>query len=157
MSLKEKLKKLMEEQEQGISMLEATKAKWITEANRLLSEIDNWIEEYVSEGLANIQRNNILIKEDRVTEYELPSFYITFLNKGSIQIQPIGTFLIGASGRIDITIQPNKGLPKTLLLIRTGRDEEPSNWKIIEQGSRNRSGIDFSIENIELKIEESLE
>ena len=66
MSLKEKLKQVKVQDSDGIGVLEDSKNLWINDCENIMSQIKNWIDSYVLEGLAFLKSFPIEINEEKV-------------------------------------------------------------------------------------------
>ncbi|MCA8895486.1 MAG: hypothetical protein KDA48_09550 [Amphiplicatus sp.] len=157
MSLKDKLRELKKQEEAGQQMLEESKTLWVQDCDRLMSEIKQWISAYEMDGLASVRTEPLTINEERVTPYTVSQHSIDFMGRGSVRIRPIGTFLIGAHGRIDVIFQSRKGPQSSFMLIRRKDDAGRFYWKIVEKENRQKVEADYSIQNFEAKIEQYLD
>lgn len=157
MALKDKLRNIQEQERQGKHMLEESKNRWVQDCNEMMDNIKQWISGYVIDGLASVNTQPLSIQEEHVDQYTVSQHSIDFMGRGFVSIKPIGTFLIGASGRIDVTVQARKGPASTFMLIRYKKSDEEYEWKIVEKQGQQREEIDFTIENLETQIEKFLE
>jgi hypothetical protein len=80
---------------------EEDKERWLENLRKLGEMVEDWLDEYAKNGDIKVQTEDILLSEEQVGTYEAPLIKI---NIGSqlVKLKPIGTFLIGAYGRVDM-------------------------------------------------------
>ena len=84
------------------------------QVNALYAEIDSWLLEEIESGKVKTGTVQINITEDRLGTYPVDEKWIQ-VGYARIQLQPIGTMLIGTDARIDMTYRNND-----VMLIRAG-------------------------------------
>lgn len=151
MSLKEKLKKLQETKSEKKINWEEIKKEWINSVNKLYSDIRNWFSELESEGLLKILTSSITIFEEEIGTYSIDKMEIAVGNKDII-LEPVGTNIIGADGRIDFYLNGEISNREMMVLIR---ENNVDNWYIINKINRNEKNL-LTREFIERKLEEWL-
>lgn len=78
------------------------KKEWIEQLQKFMTEIKIWLEQPKREGLIGIIEREVEITEEHIGKYNAPSLELT-IGAERIKITPIGRFIIGASGRVDIS------------------------------------------------------
>jgi len=96
--------------------LEAEKSFWLNKLNELYSSIRSYLSEFVDRGQVEIAEGNAVISEELLGAYQVPIMTIK-IGRQTIQLKPIGTFLIGTRGRVDLT-----GAKGTVRLILADKD-----------------------------------
>ena len=79
--------------------------EWIKYLNGFYETIESYLKPYVDEGKIEISYGKKKIFEESIGEYEAQTVTIS-LGANKLKLNPIGTNLIGAKGRIDL-IGPN--------------------------------------------------
>ncbi len=102
--------------------------KWISNCQNLMSRITEWLEHLEDANYLEIELENIPIWEDQFGEYEVPALRLVFLKRQILSIKPIGYFVIGSRGRVDITA----GITSLAMLIHRGDDE----WEFAKRMGR---------------------
>ena len=102
--------------------------KWIANCQNLMSRITEWLEHLEDANYLEIELENIPIWEDQFGEYEVPALRLVFLKRQILSIKPIGYFVIGSRGRVDITA----GITSLAMLIHRGDDE----WEFAKRMGR---------------------
>lgn len=74
---------------------------WLDKLEVLYSEISGYLEDYSRSGSIEIVRGEVLINEDFVGPYKAPKIDI-IIGSARIQLIPIGTWLVGSKGRVDV-------------------------------------------------------
>ena len=93
--------------------------KWIAHCETLLSRISEWLQPLEDEGYLEIQRETVSIWEDQFGDYEVPALRLVFLERQILAIRPVGYFVIGSRGRVDITA----GSTPLAMLLHSGNGE----------------------------------
>jgi hypothetical protein len=76
--------------------------EWRTYLNKLYDSIVYiWMKDYISKGMVQVASKTKTIHEEFSGEYEVPALDIIFAGK-TVRLDPIGTMLIGAKGRVDL-------------------------------------------------------
>jgi hypothetical protein len=81
--------------------------EWKYYLDVLYGKITEWLNDYVSKGIVQLDYKEKTICEDSIGEYEVKELSLSFLGK-TILFEPIGTMLIGAKGRVDISGRSGK-------------------------------------------------
>ena len=93
--------------------------EWLEKLESLYGTVERYLGAYKPE--VEISRRNVVLVEDYLGKYEAPSLMVNVLGQ-SITLEPIGTNVLGAEGRVDMT--SSKGTVRLLLvdsrLIRPG-------------------------------------
>jgi hypothetical protein len=75
------------------------KQDWITHLQRLKTDVTKWLDPY-SETI-QVSTKTIPLSEELLGTYSAPMTVIT-IGKDAVNLEPIGTLLIGSRGRVDI-------------------------------------------------------
>lgn len=81
--------------------LEQEKQRWLTHLQTLGGMVQGWLAEYAEEGDIEVQTEDIQLNEEQVGYYNAPLVKIR-VGSQFVKLKPIGTFLIGAYGRVDM-------------------------------------------------------
>ncbi len=77
------------------------KAWWLEKLEDLYLQIESFLREYKDSGKIEINYSNLELNEENIGQYIAKKMIIT-IGRNEIIFQPIGTFLFGARGRVDI-------------------------------------------------------
>ena len=90
---------------------------WLQELEELYARMEGHLEPYTQAGEIRIERTPIQLREDYLGTYDADK--LTFrIGREKVVAKPIGTLLLGASGRVDLS-GPRKTL-KIVLLAKGG-------------------------------------
>lgn len=98
---------------------------WPRRVHELLEEIAGWIKPLLDGGTLVFEKRKIPLYEEALGSYEIESAKVRLGTK-TLSIVPVGTFVIGAFGRVDVT-GPN-GKVTWLLL---GERMESAVWHVV--------------------------
>jgi hypothetical protein len=123
-------KKIVEEQAAREKAAEADLAAvvqergewWPRQVHELLAQIQDWIRPLVDNGTLQYEVRKVTLNEEALGSYQVESAKIRFGSK-TLSFEPMGTFLFGAFGRLDVTGPFGK---VTLLLL--GSDLNTATW-----------------------------
>jgi hypothetical protein len=93
---------------------EAKKRDWLKELDSFYRTVEGYLAQFQNSGKVKLEKGKISLKEDHIGEYQADSMTI-FLGSDKVALVPIGTLLIGARGRVDMT-----GPAGTVKFILTG-------------------------------------
>ena len=79
--------------------------EWLEYVNKFYKKVGYFLQKYLSGGQIKIVYGSKKISEEYIGEYEV-STAIIHLGKNQVRLDPIGTNLIGAKGRVDM-VGPN--------------------------------------------------
>jgi len=122
----EVIKKAKEQASRGTDW-NARKEIWLSRYNSLLEEVESHFKPMVEKGLLSVSRSDYPIDEEEVGRYSAPALKILVGNQ-EFRIEPMGTLLIGAFGRVDIRYY-NKN--ESAMLLLTGDSIASSEWKML--------------------------
>ena len=80
---------------------EQDKQRWLDHLRNLGELVQEWLAEYANAGDIVVETEDILVNEEQVGYYRAPLLKIR-VGSQLIKLKPIGTFLIGAYGRVDM-------------------------------------------------------
>lgn len=92
---------------------ENEKFKWLQAIKEFYSNVEEWLKPFVDRDQLEIKYNDIHLEEENIGKYDTKSMCIYILNE-KVVLEPIGTMLIGAHGRIDM--KGKNGVAKFLLV-----------------------------------------
>jgi len=80
---------------------EAEKRDWLRRLEELFAQVSEYLREYVDAGQITVSYRNIELNEEYVGPYTARAMAIAIGSK-TIVLEPIGTFLVGSKGRVDV-------------------------------------------------------
>ena len=83
----------------------ARKREWLEDLRALVANVRVWLKPGVEEGLVEIVEAPVHLSEDFLGPYIAPSLRIEMVGK-VVQLEPVGTLIIGAFGRVDMSCGP---------------------------------------------------
>ncbi len=105
---------------------QARKKAWCSLVADLIDEVQAWAEE----KNWPVTRHDRQIEEEHLGSYVVPELMVKTPQQGHLVIEPVGTDIIGAEGRVDISAFPSLN---RMLLIR-----QKNRWKL-----KTDAGIDW--------------
>jgi hypothetical protein len=78
-----------------------SKERWLKNLNELYDNIRNYLHSFVESGQINIMMEPLTLNEELLGAYDVEKMFIS-IGSRDIELLPIGTFLIGAWGRVDM-------------------------------------------------------
>ena len=96
-----------------VSNSKKTLADWLRELDTLYSAMEGYLQSYTESGQIKIERRPVQLTEEYLGTYDAEALAMSIGNDEVIA-QPVGTMLIGSSGRVDLT-GPRKTLRIVLL------------------------------------------
>jgi hypothetical protein len=76
--------------------------EWKQYLEVLYGKINNWMKDYVSKDIVQLKFKDKKIYEEFAGEYDIKALDL-FLSGKTISFDPIGTMLVGAKGRVDVS------------------------------------------------------
>lgn len=145
---KEELKEFLEKQKHPPKEAEVNwelhKSNWIEHVNRLYNDIDNWLKDFITNRMLEIKKERIEIVEEEIGKYSIDKYIIIFPDY-QIALEPLGTMIIGAWGRIEMIGYLNKSLPLLLLPPHVSRTSQMVQVEIIDTGDNGAITGNISI------------
>ena len=117
--LEELLKQKRAQQEASEFAHIAVRREWISNCENLMSRITEWLQPLKAKNWLEIQSEDILLREDQLGDYETRSLRLIFLDSEILTFRPVGHFIIGARGRVDVV----SGSTLLAMLLHKGNDE----------------------------------
>ncbi len=104
--------------------------EWQDAIKSLFSTLAKYLEEQASDGMLSLSQEPLTLHEDLVGQYEVPVLHVK-APSSSVVFTPGGLFIIGAKGRIDMTVQ-GRGTQseKYSLLRRLDANSDAVTWLI---------------------------
>ena len=93
--------------------------EWISNCEKLMSKIAGWLQPLKDKNWLEIQSENMPIREDQLGDYEAQSLRLVFLDSQILTFRPVGRFIIGTQGRVDVV----SGSTLLAMLLHKGNDE----------------------------------
>jgi len=79
--------------------------EWLRNLESLYKQVESFLSQYVTSGEINLRYRAVTLNEEHIGSYEAKQLIIS-IGRSEIHLEPIGTFIIGAKGRVDI-VGPN--------------------------------------------------
>jgi hypothetical protein len=92
--------------------------EWLAHLDRLYSKVESFLEKYLSSGQIRLEYRQIGLNEEGIGSY-IARQMILWIGRQEVDLVPIGTFFIGAKGRVDVIGPAGKA---ELLLVDRKRD-----------------------------------
>lgn len=92
--------KVAEASEEPIN-LEKEKNDWLSHLEDLHVKAISWLKPYVQNHGVHIDKKMVELFEEQLGNYQAPVMTVK-IGKNLVELEPMGTFLIGARGRVDI-------------------------------------------------------
>lgn len=90
------------ENDGGTLDLDKEKEMWLEKLGQLYSLVEESLAEYIADGRINIERSDMALTEELLGTYIVQEARI-IIGRQLVKLTPIGTFLIGARGRVDMS------------------------------------------------------
>ena len=126
--LEEVLKKKRQQQEAAEIDHDAVRQEWIASCEALISTILEWLQPLESQALLQVEQETIPIYEDQLGQYQVPGLKVVFLKSQVLTLRPVGRFVLGAEGRVDLI----SGSTPLAMLILNGTDD----WEFARREAR---------------------
>ncbi len=98
-----------------------------------------WLEPLRQQGLVTCSRVLIQLSEEKIGTYQAEEMVLEF-GPEAIVLEPIGTLIVGARGRVDVFRRGARSEP--IMLILSGPKEDPR-WEIwLSRDPRQRRPLD---------------
>ena len=94
---------------------ESQKRDWLRNLAGFYSAIEGFLRPYQESGMLRLERSSVRLSEEHIGSYEAGSMTI-LIGSDKVEILPIGTLVIAARGRVDMT-----GPAGTVKFILTGK------------------------------------
>jgi hypothetical protein len=104
--------------------IEKVKKEWLEQLEVLYKNINKWLEKFISEKKVEISYNNYRFTEDGIGSYFANIMIIHFADQ-EVKLNPIGTMIIGAKGRVDF--EGKKGKARFVLVDEDLLNSNPQN------------------------------
>ncbi|AMR26489.1 hypothetical protein A0257_04795 [Hymenobacter psoromatis] len=75
---------------------------WLSQLEVLYSNVQGWLEDYILEKQIAVSFKTDFLQEDVLGIYAVRQLAI-YIKEQVIKLEPIGTYLVGTKGRVDIT------------------------------------------------------
>lgn len=108
--------------EEVIINWEDEKNKWLKAIDDFYQNVQEWLKPFIDRKQVEIEYKEIFLQEENIGKYMTKAMYILISNE-KVLLEPIGTLLIGAHGKIDM--KGKNGIIKFLLV-----DEKSKGFRI---------------------------
>jgi hypothetical protein len=81
--------------------LEKEKAMWLEKLDQLYSLVRESLSEYINDGSIGVDFSDVALTEELLGTYTVQEAHIR-VGRQVVKLKPVGTFLIGARGRVDM-------------------------------------------------------
>lgn len=125
--LEELLAKKRERQERSDVDRVAEREMWVNHVSDLMTQISGWLKPLGERKYLQVHRRERIIREDQLGDYSIDGLHIEFVDGQSIDVQPIGRFIVGGEGRVDL-----QAGTRTVMIVHTGNGK----WQFAERTSR---------------------
>ena len=135
---------------------DAELAEWQANLERLYRIIESFLQEFISQRKISLKYQSTQLREELLGEYSVRSMEIE-IGPTSVRLEPIGTYLIGVKGRVDmigtkgttrlVLVDRESTGPKIVVRINPPAGKEVRSppvrapewtWKIVTNGTRIR-------------------
>lgn len=152
MALRNTLSRLRQDSPQHVDP-QARLAKWRGAVRDLYQLVQRNLEEYIRNGLLVVQMNRIERSEDFIGGYEIDELHL-IAGPAVVVFSPIGTYIVGAAGRVDIY---RRGYADNrYLLLWKGTHTSAPGWKIAHK-SKPSAAKPYTKVQIEAILDELLQ
>ena len=150
MALRETVERLRKTQVEALSPADVIQA-WQTEVDRLYATLSDWLRPLVDNGDIVLTSGTKAAYEDTLGPYDVAQLDIE-VGDEIVRCDPRGTIVVGARGRIDVTLL---GIADPSILVLTGEVGYPS-WSIVDRSTRTTL-VPLTKESFEALLEKLLE
>ena len=113
---------------------EKRRADWLDSLDRLYSAMEQYLRPYVESGAIRLERAPIELTEDYLGTYDAE--VLTFvIGPDKVFARPIGSLLIGADGRVDLS-----GPRQVLKLVHLPGGDSERETRVVDAGTLERYG-----------------
>lgn len=92
---------------------EQEKKTWLAQLAKLHTQVTTWLTPYITNHGVRIGREMVPLVEENIGSYQAPMMTISIGNN-QVKLEPIGTLLIGARGRVDM--EGPKGVARLVIV-----------------------------------------
>jgi hypothetical protein len=127
MSLEEKAKRLAElkaQSERFDPIVE--RAWWIGALSGLYTDVEMWLEPLRQKGLVTCRKAPVQLSEEKIGTYEAEEMLLEF-GPEAIVLEPIGTLIAGARGRVDVF---RRGARREQIMLILGGPKGQPRWEV---------------------------
>jgi hypothetical protein len=94
---------------------EARKQEWLKSLEKLYDDVNTWLKTYIESDKIRIEQGEVTLEEQHLAKYKAGTRTL-YIGAEQVSLQPVGTLLIGARGRVDM-----EGPKGTVKFILTGK------------------------------------
>ena len=127
MSLEEKARKLAEaKKDRGQVDWNAQRDRWLAALGTLYQQIEAWLAPLREQGLVSSKRIPVQLSEENIGAYTAPELVLEFGTE-AIVLEPRGTLIVGARGRVDVF---RRGSRSDQIMLILSDSEQGPRWDI---------------------------
>ena len=149
MGLKDNLIKIQEEEKEFDNKREIE--SWVQAVDSFYKQVGIWFKDLIDEGLMKLEKTERLTNEELLGDYTINDLEISLANR-IVRLEPLGTMLIGAWGRIDMYMSGFKHDKKSLLRMRDENDHNKFTWVV----RKNSGSLKFEYEQVTKEMIEKI-
>lgn len=128
MGLEDKARKLAEQKkDQAPINWDAEREWWLEELRKLHANVRQWLSSLVQENLVDIRSTPVRLSEEHIGAYAADALVLEFTGQG-IVLEPKGTVIVGARGRVDVFLRGQRGAQPVMLIL--GGPKDAAYWSI---------------------------
>ncbi len=150
MALKDTLKMIREDKGHALVHAHSRKIEWLNQLNGLIRTINGWILSLETEGLVKRTEHDVTIEEELLGSYSAPSLILDFQGT-RVEFMPVGTYIIGCAGRVDV-ITTNSRLNPAMVLLPSIKSPQ---WQFAKDA--RASSVVFDQNCFESFVEDAIE
>jgi len=109
------------------------KDKWLVSVSKLYETVEQWLSEFITEGYVQLTREEMSLSEEHIGEYQIAKLEIG-LGNHAVVLEPVGTRIRRAYGRVDFFLRGEKA--RGFMLILTKNDDDQDEWRVVNRNTR---------------------
>jgi hypothetical protein len=103
--------------------------QWKDAIKRLFDRIEQYFADLANDGLVSFRRQKVTITEEPAGRYDTESLIMSLAGR-NVVFQPIGFWMIGSFGRIDLFREGHRSVSYMLL-----RPKDTDDWKLMQRSN----------------------
>ncbi len=135
---------------------DAVKTEWLSAVEELLSSMKSWLEDLTSQNLVSIRDLTTTLDEEALGQYDAPAMQIVLPSRRVVWIKPVLRLVLGGTGRVDMRVGVWESATHSLMLIRGGQEDKPTNWRIVRSVRNPKENVDLDEASFRTALRELL-
>ncbi|HVC95993.1 MAG TPA: hypothetical protein VND64_20055 [Pirellulales bacterium] len=130
MALTDRLREIQSSQKTDVNW-DQRKLEWLADVGRLFANVKQWLAEMRQQGLIQVDDSGTTdLREEHLGSYQAPRLEISVPGTESFKIvfEPVGRYILGARGRVDV--YPRGLYGRKYMLILVERDDGQCVWEL---------------------------